>query len=72
MFNLYFENFNLEYVDLNIVDISGKLIVNRIYSFSKNNPKTISLNLSNLSQGMYLMKIESDDKSSIKRLVVRE
>ena len=72
MFNLYFENFNLEYVDLNIVDISGKLILNRIYSFSKNNPKTISLNLSNLSQGMYLMKIESDDKSSIKRLVVRE
>ena len=72
MFNLYFENFNLESVDLNIVDISGKLILNRIYSFSKDNPKTIFLNLSNLSQGMYLMKIESDDKSTVKRLVIRE
>lgn len=71
-FNLYFENFNLENIDLNIVDISGKLILNRIYSFSKDNPKTISLNLSNLSQGMYLLTIESDGKSVIKRLVISE
>ena len=72
IFNLYFENFNIENLDINVVDISGKLVLDRIYSFSKDSPKTISLDLSNLSQGMYLLKIESNGNNTIKRIVIGE
>ena len=52
------------------VNTAGKLVLDRTYSFSKDSPKTTSLDLSNLSQGMYLLKIESNGNNTIKRIVI--
>ena len=52
--------------------IFPKLVLDRTYSFSKDSPKTTSLDLSNLSQGMYLLKIESNGNNTIKRIVIGE
>ena len=72
IFNLYFEDFSIENFDLSIVDISGQLILNKDYSFSKDSPRAVTINLLNLSQGIYLLKVKANDKSIVKRLVINE
>ena len=72
IFNLYFEDFSIENFDLSIVDISGKLILDKNYSFSNGIPRTVSLDLSSLSIGIYMLKVKANNKSVVKRLVISD
>jgi len=72
IFNLYFEDFSIENFDLTIVDISGKLILDRDYSFSNGSPRMVSLNLLNISKGVYLLRVNAKDRSIVRRLVISD
>ena len=72
IFNLYFEDFSIENFDLSIVDVSGKLILDKNFSFSNGIPRTVSLDLSSLSKGIYLLKVKANNKSVVKRLVISD
>jgi hypothetical protein len=72
IFNLYFEDFSIENFDLTIVDVSGKLILDKGYSFSNGSPRMVSLNLLNLSKGVYLLRVNAKDRSIVKRLVISD
>ena len=72
IFNLYFEDFSIENFDLTIVDISGKLILDKDYSFSNGSPRMVSLNLLNISKGVYLLRVNAKDRSIVRRLVISD
>jgi len=72
IFNLYFEDFSIENFDLSIFDISGKLILDKNYSFTNGISRMVSLNLSSLSKGIYLLKVNANNNSVVKRLIISD
>lgn len=42
------------------------------YSFSNGIPRMVSLDLSSLSKGIYLLKVKANNKSVVKRLVISD
>jgi hypothetical protein len=54
------------------VDISGKLILDKDYSFSNGSPRMVSLNLLNISKGVYLLRVNAKERSIVKRLVISD
>lgn len=51
---------------ITLFNIQGQLILNQTFS----NEKSMILNVENISKGMYLLKIESKNKTIIKRLAI--
>jgi len=57
------ENGNL---DVFIYDITGKMVIKKLIS----NNRSLKVNVSNLNQGIYLVKLVSDKKSITQKLIV--
>ena len=63
--NLYFENNSNEiFMNANIYDISGKLISSKIIEKNK-------INVSNLPNGFYILKLSNDKTSVTKKFIVK-
>ncbi|WP_298503113.1 T9SS type A sorting domain-containing protein [uncultured Maribacter sp.] len=60
-------NIESEKINVSIYNLSGKLMLNK--SFAKNSSAPISLNISNLSAGMYLVKYNYNGESKIVNLI---
>lgn len=59
--NLKNDNF-----DLFIYDITGKMVIKKLIS----NNRSLKVNISNLNQGIYLVKLVSDKKSITQKLII--
>lgn len=64
--NIEIQNFDT-IRSISLIDVTGKLVLSQA---NLNNHKTI-LNLSNLSPGMYLVKIQTSSNSLVKRLIIK-
>ena len=61
-----FNSTNIYDVDLAVLDITGKLILQKQYSASER----ISFNMSDQVSGMYFVKLRIDDKQIVKKLIL--
>ena len=58
-------------VQLAIVDLTGKLIVNREYALNQPGSQEVDLNLDGIRSGLYFIKITSGNQIQTKKLIVR-
>jgi hypothetical protein len=64
--NISTEGFTGE-TDLSVFSITGKKVFEKSYKTMRQNT---SINLSNLATGVYLMKVNNGDKTSVKKIVI--
>jgi len=55
--------------NINIYDLSGKVV--RSYDFDKKQSSNLNLNVSDLSNGVYLVRIESSKGSAVEKLIIK-
>lgn len=67
-FTLQFNSNSGKDINVNVYDISGKLVYNNNYSSTSRFDKQINLN--NVSSGIYIMKVNDGDKSVTRKLIV--
>ncbi|WP_299116565.1 reprolysin-like metallopeptidase [uncultured Winogradskyella sp.] len=67
-FTLQFNSNSGKDINLNVYDISGKLVYNNNYDSTSRFDKQINLN--NVSAGIYIMKVNDGDKSVTRKLIV--
>ncbi len=65
--NLQFEKSIDHGIEISVLDFSGRLLLNEIYS----NQKTIKLNLSSIDDGIYLIKIIIDQANTLTVKVIK-
>lgn len=67
-FSLSFDSNSGENINVNVYDISGRLVYNKNYNATSRFNETISLN--NVSSGMYLMTVIDGGKRITKKLII--
>ena len=63
------ENFEIEEINLKIIDTRGKLIVFNKYSFNDNSSRIINFS-ENLAAGYYYIELSNSEKTIIQPFVV--
>ncbi|MHC2993788.1 PKD domain-containing protein, partial [Pontibacter sp. HJ8] len=70
VFTISFANLDARQVDLRIINVIGNEIYHEVLSRSDiQSSKTIDLN--NFAKGLYYVKIETENYSSVRRVVVK-
>lgn len=64
IFNIYHDNIVIKKIE--VYDLTGKTIVSQNYN---NNSNLTQLNLSNISEGVYFVKISSENSNIVKRII---
>ena len=67
-FNLNISNLNAASVDVEITDVSGKVILNNTYN-TTNGSVNESINISNVDEGVYIVRVNGG-QSIVKRIVI--
>jgi len=67
-FNLNISNVNTASVDVEITDVSGKVILSNAYN-ANNGSVNESINISNVDDGVYIVRVNGD-QSIVKRIVI--
>ncbi|WP_052158188.1 zinc-dependent metalloprotease [Lacinutrix jangbogonensis] len=68
-FSLAFNSNSGKDINVNIFDISGRIVYENIYDSKPNFNETIALE--NVSSGMYLIKVTDGDKTVTKKLIIK-
>lgn len=69
-FTIQMENYDIEQVNVKVIDASGKLIEDSNLNFSKSASKTIEFKNDFLAKGFYFIKISDGEFSKLKSFVV--
>ncbi|WP_018476640.1 T9SS type A sorting domain-containing protein [Pontibacter roseus] len=70
IFTISFNNLNAQQVDLRIINVIGNEIYHEVLSYADlQSTKTIDLN--RFAKGLYYVKVETDNYSSVRRVVVK-
>ena len=67
-FNLNISNVNAAFVDVEITDVSGKVILSNAYN-TNNGSVNESINISNVDDGVYIVRVNGG-QSMVKRIVI--
>ena len=67
-FNLNISNVNAASVDVEITDVSGKVILSNAYN-TNNGSVNESINISNVDDGVYIVRVNGG-QSMVKRIVI--
>ena len=67
-FNLNISGLNASTVDVNITDVSGKVVLNKSFN-TVNGGLNAPINISNVEEGVYIVRVNGD-QSIVKRIVV--
>ena len=67
-FNLNISNVNTASVDVEITDVSGKVILSNAYN-TNNGSVNESINISNVDDGVYIVRVNGG-QSMVKRIVI--
>ncbi|MGB1453379.1 MAG: T9SS type A sorting domain-containing protein, partial [Crocinitomicaceae bacterium] len=67
-FNLNISNVNTASVDVEITDVSGKVILSNAYN-TNNGSINESINISNVDDGVYIVRVNGG-QSIVKRIVI--
>ena len=67
----YFDNKNASMTDISVYDITGKLVDNVINGVMTSGSQSIEYNTSYLNSGIYIYKINSDNKDITGKLIVK-
>jgi len=57
-------------IDLKLMDLSGRVVFSRVYH-NNGDTFTKSIILGHLNKGVYLLQVHSNDKSGIKRIIIK-
>jgi hypothetical protein len=68
--NLTFNLLKESNVEVSVLDLSGKVIANRVYD-NMNGASTINYNSSDLSQGIYLVEVTINGEKMTRRLAIK-
>jgi len=69
-FTIQMENFDLEKINIKIVDATGKLIKEDNINFKSNSSKTIEFKSNLLAKGYYFIEISDGEKSKLKSFII--
>ena len=69
--NIEFEINNPAKIKLSFFDITGKLAENPVHQFYDAGKHKITVDLSNFKQGIYFYRLETEENSATKRMVVK-
>ena len=67
-FTLAFNSNSGKDINVNVFDISGRIVFKNIYDYKPNFNETITLE--NVSSGMYLIKVKDGNKTITKKLII--
>ncbi len=71
-FQLYLENNAIEFISLELFDVTGKIIYESEIDFQSDETKLVHLNLSNLSKGVYYVRIFDNVNQHVKSVVIQD
>ena len=69
-FSIHLENFNIDQVNITLIDARGRLIDNNQYTFNSTSSKSINCDTKGLAKGLYFIKVSNSENTKIKSFVI--